>query len=75
VALGAADAEEHVRDDVDQHEQQEAATQENDSRLTSYFHEGENYEDARHRRRNEEVVDRFVPEVDYGSVGTTARGS
>jgi hypothetical protein len=67
-ALGATDAEEHVRDEIDQHEQQEAAGQESDPRLTSRLRESQNHEDAGYGHRNEEVVDRFLRERDGRSV-------
>jgi hypothetical protein len=67
-ASGATDAEEHVRDDVDHYEQQEAAGQESDSRLISCLQEGQTYEDDGDGQCNEEVVGRFPRELDRGSV-------
>jgi hypothetical protein len=72
---GAADAEEHVRDDVDHYEQHEAAGQESDSRPVSCLQEGQAYEDAGDGQCNQEVVGRFPRELDRGSVRRSVRAA
>jgi hypothetical protein len=70
---GAADAEEHVGDDVDHYEPHEAAGQESDSHPVSCLQEGQAYEDAGNGQCNQEVVGRFPCELDRGSVRRSVR--